>query len=78
MAEAVTLMRRRSTAASNRVIVDADCLPQTMAVLQTRLGPLGIEVVLADLSDGLPERRLLRRGAAVSGRARAPSGTSPP
>ena len=55
VAEAVTLMRRRSESKSNRVIVDADCLPQTIAVLATRLGPLGIEMVVADLGDGLPE-----------------------
>jgi glycine dehydrogenase len=54
VAEAVTLMRRRATVESNRVVVDADCLPQTIAVLTTRLGPLGLEVVVADLSEGLP------------------------
>ncbi len=53
VAEAVTLMRRRSDSASSRVLVDADCLPQTIAVLQTRLAPLGIEVVLVDLGEGL-------------------------
>ncbi len=55
VAEAVTLMRRRSDSASNRVVVDAECPPQTIGVLETRLAPLGIEVVLADLSGGLPE-----------------------
>jgi glycine dehydrogenase len=55
VAEAVTLMRRRSDSASNRVVVDADCPPQTIGVLETRLAPLGIEVVLADLSGGLPD-----------------------
>ncbi|HEX3793725.1 MAG TPA: aminomethyl-transferring glycine dehydrogenase [Acidimicrobiales bacterium] len=55
VAEAVTLMRRRSESSSNRVVVDADSLPQTIGVLETRLAPLGIEVVLADLSEGLPE-----------------------
>ena len=54
VAEAVTLMRRRATVESNRVIVDADCLPQTIAVLRTRLRPLGLEAVVADLSEGLP------------------------
>jgi len=38
VAEAVTLMRRRAAVEANRVVVDADCLPQTIAVLQTRLG----------------------------------------
>jgi glycine dehydrogenase len=35
-------------------VVDADCLPQTIAVLETRLRPLGLHVVLADLGAGLP------------------------
>ena len=46
VAEAVTLMRRRYKGDSNRVAVDADCFPQTLAVLKTRLAPLGIEVVV--------------------------------
>jgi glycine dehydrogenase len=54
VAEAVTLMRRRATVDSNRVVVDADCLPQTIAVLQTRLGHLGIELEVVDLTAGLP------------------------
>jgi glycine dehydrogenase len=54
VAEAVTLMHRRNRGTSARVVVDADCLPQTVAVLQTRLRPLGLEVVLADLGVGLP------------------------
>jgi glycine dehydrogenase len=55
VAEAVTLMRRRAKGEGNQVLVDADCLPQTIAVLQTRLTPLGIDVVLASLDDGLPQ-----------------------
>ncbi len=55
VAEAVTLMRRRATVESSRVVVDADCLPQTLAVLETRLAPLGIELEVADLDAGLPE-----------------------
>jgi glycine dehydrogenase len=54
VAEAVTLMRRRATSDSNRVIVDADCLPQTLAVLATRLGPLGLVMDVMDLSAGAP------------------------
>jgi glycine dehydrogenase len=54
VAEAVTLMRRRYKGDSNRVVVDADCFPQTLAVLKTRLAPLGIEVVVTDLDQGLP------------------------
>jgi glycine dehydrogenase len=54
VAEAVTLMRRRATSDSNRVIVDADCLPQTIAVLATRLAPLGITLDVVDLDAGAP------------------------
>jgi glycine dehydrogenase len=53
--EAVVLMRRRASGDATRVIVDADCLPQTIAVLQTRLEPIGVEVVLTDLTAGLPD-----------------------
>src|SRR5450755_2302725 len=55
VAEAVTLMRRRADTKANRVLVDADCFPQTIAVLETRLEPLGIEVAVVDLGAGLPE-----------------------
>ncbi|HEX6339299.1 MAG TPA: aminomethyl-transferring glycine dehydrogenase [Jiangellaceae bacterium] len=54
-AEAMTLMRRSTRTTSNRLVVDADCLPQTIAVIQTRAEPLGIEVVVADLEAGLPD-----------------------
>jgi glycine dehydrogenase len=55
VAEAVTLMRRRASNPSNRVIVDADCLPQTIAVLATRLGPLGLTLDVVDLGAGAPD-----------------------
>jgi len=55
VAEAVTLMRRRATVDSHRVVVDADCLPQTIAILETRLEPLGIQVDVVDLGAGLPD-----------------------
>ena len=67
VAEAVTLMRRRSTAESDRVVVDADCHPQTIAVLETRLGPLGIEVDVADLDAGAPEGDFFGLVAAIPG-----------
>jgi glycine dehydrogenase len=54
VAEAVTLMRRRSKAESDRVVVDADCHPQTLAVLAGRLAPLGIQLDIVDLAAGLP------------------------
>ncbi|MEV0701878.1 aminomethyl-transferring glycine dehydrogenase [Saccharopolyspora sp. NPDC050389] len=57
-AEGMTLVRRAGRAKSPRFVVDADTLPQTIAVIETRAEPLGIEVVVADLSAGaqaLPE-----------------------
>lgn len=47
-AEAMTLARRSSTAESNTFFVAHDCHPQTIAVVETRAKPLGIEVVVAD------------------------------
>jgi glycine dehydrogenase len=55
VAEAVILMRRRTSGPATRVVVDADCLPQTIAVLATRLEPIGVELVVADLGAGLPD-----------------------
>ncbi len=55
-AEAMTLARRSSKAPTGAVfVVDADCHPQTIAVVQTRALPLGLEVRVADLADGLPD-----------------------
>lgn len=54
-AEAMTLMHRASRGKSNRLAVDADLFTQTAAVLATRAAPLGIEIVTADLRDGLPD-----------------------
>ena len=55
-AEAMTLARRSSKAPSGAAfLVDADCHPQTIAVVQTRAVPLGLRVEVADLSTGLPE-----------------------
>jgi len=47
-AEAMTLMRRLSKSEANVFVVDADTHPQTLAVLNTRAIPLGIELVLLD------------------------------
>jgi glycine dehydrogenase len=57
-AEAMTLMRRSIRGGADRLIVDADCLPQTIAVIETRAEPLGITVEVRDLSDGLPDEEL--------------------
>ena len=54
-AEAMTLLRRSARGRPDRFLVDAECLPQTLAVVATRAEPLGIEVVVADLTDGLPD-----------------------
>ena len=55
-AEAMTLVRRASKAPADAVfLVDADCLPQTVAVVRTRAEPLGIPVRVLDLSTGLPD-----------------------
>jgi glycine dehydrogenase len=48
-AEAMTLARR-ATGAGSIFLADADCLPQTLAVLRTRAEPLGIRLVVADAS----------------------------
>jgi glycine dehydrogenase len=55
-AEAMTLARRSSKAPADAAfLVDADCHPQTIAVLRTRAEPLGLRVEVVDLSDGLPD-----------------------
>lgn len=54
-AEAMTLMHRATRGTSNRLAVDADVFAQTTAVLATRARPLGIEIVTADLREGLPD-----------------------
>lgn len=54
-AEAMTLLHRAARGATNRLVVDVDVFAQTAAVLATRARPLGIEIVTADLRDGLPD-----------------------
>ncbi|MEV0401378.1 aminomethyl-transferring glycine dehydrogenase [Actinoallomurus sp. NPDC050550] len=53
-AEAMTLAHRASKA-GDTFLIDADALPQTIEVIRTRALPLGIDVVVADLSEGLPD-----------------------
>lgn len=53
-AEAMALSRRMGRNKNGLFLVDADTLPQTVAVLRTRAEPAGVEVVLADLSEGIP------------------------
>jgi glycine dehydrogenase len=52
-AEAMTLCRRSSRHAGGVFFVDAECHPQTVAVVATRAEPLGIEVVVGDPSTDL-------------------------
>ncbi|BBY08760.1 aminomethyl-transferring glycine dehydrogenase [Mycobacterium noviomagense] len=54
-AEAMTLMHRAARGKADRLVVDVDLFAQTAAVLATRAQPLGIEIVTADLRDGLPD-----------------------
>ena len=54
-AEAMTLVRRAQRGATGPFVVDADALPQTIEVIETRAAAMGIEVVVADLGEGLPE-----------------------
>ncbi|MEV5632152.1 aminomethyl-transferring glycine dehydrogenase [Micromonospora tulbaghiae] len=54
-AEAMTLARRASKSRSPVYVVDADALPQTVAVITSRAEPLGIDVRVIDVErDELP------------------------
>ncbi|MCW2496957.1 MAG: gcvP, partial [Jatrophihabitans sp.] len=53
-AEAMTLAHRVSKA-GDTFVVDADVFPQTLDVVRTRAEPLGLKVVVHDLSTPLPE-----------------------
>ena len=57
-AEAMTLVRRAAKRATGPFVVDADALPQTVAVVRTRAEAMGLDVVVADLTEGLPEGEL--------------------
>ncbi|MGK0741718.1 aminomethyl-transferring glycine dehydrogenase [Leucobacter sp. Z1108] len=55
-AEAVLLMRRAGKATADAVtVLDANLFPQTIAVVRGRAEALGFEVIVADLTQGLPE-----------------------
>ena len=54
-AEAMTLMHRAVRGSAHRLAVDEDLFAATAAILATRAEPLGIEIVTADLRNGLPE-----------------------
>ncbi|MFJ6938478.1 aminomethyl-transferring glycine dehydrogenase [Streptomyces sp. NPDC101132] len=59
-AEAMTLARRVGKVKGGVFLVDADALPQTIAVIETRAEPTGIEVLVADLSEGIPAEAVER------------------
>ncbi len=54
-AEAMSLSKRMAKSKGAVFFVDRDCLPQSIAVLQTRAAPVGIKVVVGD-----PETELAR------------------
>jgi len=53
-AEAMTLAVRQGPKGVSRFLVDSDTHPQTLAVLQTRAEPIGVELVFADLEQEFP------------------------
>jgi glycine dehydrogenase len=53
-AEAVAVMRRAGRSSSSRLLLDADVLPQTAAVVRTRAEAAGVDIELVDLAGGLP------------------------
>ncbi|MEY9941639.1 aminomethyl-transferring glycine dehydrogenase [Streptacidiphilus sp. MAP5-3] len=53
-AEAVALARRMGKVKGGVFVIDADTMPQTVAVIETRTVPTGVETVVADLSQGIP------------------------
>jgi glycine dehydrogenase len=52
-AEAMTLLHRVNPKGGDTFLVDGDCHPQTVAVVQTRAEPLGIEVTIGDAESAL-------------------------
>jgi glycine dehydrogenase len=57
-AEAMAMCRRLAPKAGNSFFVDRDCHPQTIAVVQTRAEPLGLEVLVGDPATDLPAEGL--------------------
>ncbi|MHA1538733.1 MAG: aminomethyl-transferring glycine dehydrogenase [Alphaproteobacteria bacterium] len=53
-AEAMSLCKRAGKSASNAFFVDADCHPQSIAVLRTRAEGLGFEIIVGDYREDLP------------------------
>ncbi|MGH3444472.1 MAG: glycine dehydrogenase (aminomethyl-transferring), partial [Nocardioidaceae bacterium] len=57
-AEAMTLVRRAAKSVTGPFVVDANALPQTIAVVRTRARAMNIPVTVADLGEGLPDGEL--------------------
>lgn len=56
VAEAVTMMKRANRKVKNGFFaIDSRCLPQTLSVVRGRAEALGIDFVVTDFSEGLPE-----------------------
>ena len=55
VAEAVALMWRAARGKAGTVVLDADLFGQSLAVTLGRAEAIGLPVVVADLTDGLPE-----------------------
>jgi len=53
-AEAMTLCHRMNPKAGDTFFVDEDCHPQTIAVVQTRAMPLGLDVIVGDAERDVP------------------------
>ncbi|RHW25251.1 glycine dehydrogenase (aminomethyl-transferring) [Nocardioides immobilis] len=57
-AEALALVHRARRKIAGPFVLDADALPQTIDVVRTRADAIGMDVVVADLSEGLPDGEL--------------------
>ena len=55
-AEAMTFAKRSVKSKSNTVLVAGDCHPQTLAVMQTRAEPLGLQVAVVDSREAWAQR----------------------
>src|SRR5262245_38630181 len=53
-AEAMTMLRRVNGKGGDTFFVDAECHPQTIAVVRTRAEPLGIDVVVGEPDPDMP------------------------
>ena len=58
VAEAVSVALRTVRHDAHRVVLDVDLHPQVHAVVRTRMEPLGVQVEIASLTDGLPAGEL--------------------